>query len=267
VALSTGTTRIGARAAHRTAEISVAPVAVVPELVAVLALAALGTLRTAAAALATMPRTESIGASSTGLTNGEFGNRPRRRLLTVGSRKRRTDQRPMDGAIVPRVLVLSFVRVVEAFCRLLVDVGLLLNQRCWRRTRSGNRFFCWFVKIWENGLFLSGIWINGTSVVSRGDAFWSAGCNLRIQRGGRLVLAPLPRNLGLFVDVLRVACGTAGLFHILANHRDDGVVRNAALARTVIVENVTKPKLALLHQFSRESTGGERSAKGGRILA
>jgi hypothetical protein len=102
---------------------------------------------------------------------------------------------------------------------------------------------------------------------SGNDTLWSARGNLCVQRGGRLVLAPLPRNLGLFVDVLSVARRTPRLFYFIADHRDDGVVGDAAFARAVIVENVTKPKLALLHLISRESTGGKRRAKGGRILA
>jgi hypothetical protein len=104
-------------------------------------------------------------------------------------------------------------------------------------------------------------------ILRRNDVFGGAGGNLCIERGGRLVLAPLPWNLGLFVDMLRVAGGTAGLFHFLADHRDDCVVGDTAFARAIIVENVTKPKLALLHRISRESSGGENSAKGGRILA
>jgi hypothetical protein len=39
------------------------------------------------------------------------------------------------------------------------------------------------------------------------------------------------------------------------DHRDDGMIGYATLARTVIVENVTKPKLALLHQIPRKNSG------------
>jgi hypothetical protein len=41
------------------------------------------------------------------------------------------------------------------------------------------------------------------------------------------------------------------LLDVLADHRHDSVVGHAPLARTIIVQNVTKPKLALLHQLSR----------------
>ena len=48
-------------------------------------------------------------------------------------------------------------------------------------------------------------------------------------------------------------------FTVVANHGDDGVVRHPPLARAVIIQNVTKPKLALLHQnLPKDPAGGER---------
>jgi hypothetical protein len=38
---------------------------------------------------------------------------------------------------------------------------------------------------------------------------------------------------------------------VLVNHRDDDVIGDAALARTVVVQNVTEPKPALLHELPR----------------
>jgi hypothetical protein len=38
-----------------------------------------------------------------------------------------------------------------------------------------------------------------------------------------------------------------GLLHFIVNHRDDGVIRDAALTRAIVVENVTEPGPALLH--------------------
>src|SRR6185503_14078297 len=75
--------------------------------------------------------------------------------------------------------------------------------------------------------------------------------DLGIQRRGRFRLAPLARHLGVLVFVIGVAGRAARLLDVLADHRDDRVVGHASLARTVIVQNVTKPKLALLHQRSR----------------
>jgi hypothetical protein len=61
--------------------------------------------------------------------------------------------------------------------------------------------------------------------------------------------------------VFRIARRTTSLFHIRSNHRDDGMIGYATLPRTVIVENVTKPKLALLHQIPRETLAGEKGAR------
>jgi hypothetical protein len=60
----------------------------------------------------------------------------------------------------------------------------------------------------------------------------------------------------VLVFVVRVAGGAARLLDVLADHRHDSVIGHAPLARTIIVQNVTKPKLALLHQLSRKETAG-----------
>jgi hypothetical protein len=79
-----------------------------------------------------------------------------------------------------------------------------------------------------------------------GDALGRAGGHLRVQRGRRLRLSPLSRYLGVLELVLGVARAAARLLHIDSDHRDDRVVRDPALARTVVIQNVTKPKLTLL---------------------
>jgi hypothetical protein len=58
----------------------------------------------------------------------------------------------------------------------------------------------------------------------------------------------LTGHLGVLVFVFGVAGRAARLLHVLADHRHDCMIGEATLARTVIVQNVTKPKLALLHQ-------------------
>jgi len=78
------------------------------------------------------------------------------------------------------------------------------------------------------------------------DALGSARKNLRLQRGWR-VLPTLPRHLGVLVLVIRVAGRAPRLFHIVADHGDDDVIGDTTFARTVIIQNVTKPRLALLH--------------------
>src|SRR5690349_10614726 len=95
------------------------------------------------------------------------------------------------------------------------------------------------------------------------------GERLRIQHRRRVRFLTLTRYLGVLVFVLGVARGAARALHVVSDHRDDGVVRQPPLARTVIVQNVTKPKLALLHQLTPERilVAGKGIAKGEAILA
>jgi hypothetical protein len=68
--------------------------------------------------------------------------------------------------------------------------------------------------------------------------------------------------------VIGVAGGASSLFHLVVNHRDDGVIRDAALARAIVVQNVTEPKPALLHQKfprSRFLSGGIQGVKVKRV--
>jgi hypothetical protein len=88
-----------------------------------------------------------------------------------------------------------------------------------------------------------------------------------MKRRGSVGLLALPRNSRVLVLVLRVTRRTACLFDVRTDHGHDGVVRDTSLTRTVIVENVTKPKLALLHQLSRINVGGERNCEGDVMLA
>ena len=55
------------------------------------------------------------------------------------------------------------------------------------------------------------------------------------------------RRLAAFVDVLGVARRAARLLDVFFDHRDDGVIGHAPLARTVVVQNVTETQRALLH--------------------
>ena len=78
--------------------------------------------------------------------------------------------------------------------------------------------------------------------------FRNAGQPLCGKRGRRLCFPAEPRHLRLFVFVLRVASRATRLFDFGTDHRDDGMVGDAAFTRAIVVQNVTKPKLALLHQ-------------------
>jgi hypothetical protein len=86
-------------------------------------LVTLWTLWTAAATRpAAVARAELVGTATAGLANRELGNGPCGRLLTVGPRKRRAYQRPVDGPVVSRVV--SLVAPVL----FLVDFGRLLDR-------------------------------------------------------------------------------------------------------------------------------------------
>jgi hypothetical protein len=47
--------------------------------------------------------------------------------------------------------------------------------------------------------------------------------------------------------VFRVARRATRLLHLVIDHGDDGMVGDATLTRTIVVQNVTEPKPALLH--------------------
>jgi hypothetical protein len=63
----------------------------------------------------------------------------------------------------------------------------------------------------------------------------------------RVLLLARSGDACLLVFVVRIARRAARLFHLVVDHRDDRVVGDAALTRTVVVQNVTEPKPALLH--------------------
>jgi hypothetical protein len=52
--------------------------------------------------------------------------------------------------------------------------------------------------------------------------------------------------------MIGVAGGAACLLDLFFDHGEDDMVGHAALARTVVVENVTEPNPALLHELPRE---------------
>jgi hypothetical protein len=56
--------------------------------------------------------------------------------------------------------------------------------------------------------------------------------------------------------VIGVTRRTPRLLHLIVNHRDHGVVGDAALARTVVVYDVTEPNSALLHESVRPPQTG-----------
>jgi len=76
-----------------------------------------------------------------------------------------------------------------------------------------------------------------------------------LEQGARL-FAAWGRSLGLLVFVLGVTRRTPRLPNVVVDHGDDDMVGDAALARTVVVQNVTEPKPALLHELPRSGPFG-----------
>jgi hypothetical protein len=80
----------------------------------------------------------------------------------------------------------------------------------------------------------------------------------RYRGGERLFFAARQRHACLLVFVVRVTRRAARLLHLIVNHRHDDVIGDAAFTRTIVVQNVTEPKPALLHELprSRSFSGG-----------
>src|SRR6185437_14774256 len=65
---------------------------------------------------------------------------------------------------------------------------------------------------------------------------------------------PSPRRFSTLVRVFGVARRASSLFDLVLDHRDDYVIRHAALTRTVVVQYVTETQPALLHSLPRIGT-------------
>lgn len=166
------------------------------------------------------------------LTNGEIRSLTLRNL-TIGPWQRRPNERTMDWPFI--VWLFARFRLRLRIRRWVRIDGLRLGDSVEQIDRRGERF------VDNDGRFWIGHRRTGKCrPFGRRDH----------QRGLRL-LAPRHRHFGLLIFVVRVAGGAACLLHLVFNHRDDRMVRNAALARTVVVQNVTEPKPALLHELPR----------------
>jgi hypothetical protein len=153
------------------------------------------------------------------LTNREVWRLPFGRL-TVRSGQGRADQAAMDRTIVIARLA-------------------LVHGQWFRLLRFGGRL--------ERGCCDRGV----ESVSDRFD-------RLRIEFGTQRAFhrltgstfgafSTLRRNTCPFEFVVRLTGGAACLLDLIFDHGHDGMVGDAALARAVIVQNVTEPKPALLH--------------------
>ncbi|MEQ1871148.1 MAG: hypothetical protein ABL961_14120 [Vicinamibacterales bacterium] len=208
-----------------------------------------GTAETVAAVLAT---TKTIRAPS-GLANGELCRLTGHRWLTIDSRQLRTNQRPMG-----RPLFYAFDarrrrrRISEDLIDLLVMGRPHLTAR---RQLAGVRVR----RPGNHHLNFAGA--TGRNAPRHGNAY--PGDHRRIG------LLPHAGYACVLVIMFGVAGPAAGKPDVVTNHGDHSVIRETALARTVVVQNVTKPRLALLHQecSRRTQAGGEKLAKCDVILA
>jgi hypothetical protein len=140
------------------------------------------------------------------------------RSLTFGSRKRRADQWPMHRPFV-----------LGAPCRRFFGVGGFDSF-----DSVGSWFFCGLVRRRRK---------NGRVVDHLFDYLFARHQRRRLGRlggderrcGGDRLLPSRRRHFGVLVLVLRVTRGAASLLYLVFDHRDDRVIRNAALARTVVV--------------------------------
>lgn len=162
----------------------------------------------AAAALIAIPT------AVTGLPDGELGQRT---LLwnAIRTRKRRANQGPADGPFVARRAVAG---------------GRLFGRR--RRRVAGRHL---------RGCVGPRRRDSGVRLVAH------SGQNLVVKRV-RSILATPTRRAAAFERMLGIARRASRLTNRVLNHRDDGVVGHAPLTRTVIVDGVTDPQPALIHE-------------------
>ena len=215
---------------------------------------------------ALMAGPEAIGPAAR-LANRELRDGTRGRGLPL-SRQRRPDQRAVYGTLL----------VGARFVRILVSLDLFHHPIVFRgEVHLHFGVVGVFVRV-ERGVLdclrpaadvdvivmLVDRWRRG---LMRRNALGCVGGDLRIQGGRRIQLAALARNLGVFVFVLGVSRRAARLFDVGTNHRHHGVVGQPPLSRAVIVQNVTKPRLALLHPKSPRIRRRGIARKADAILA
>jgi hypothetical protein len=182
---------------------------------------------------------EPAAASSARLTNGELGVLPVLRGLPLGARQRCTNETTMDRAILVRGRRYRFL------LRAIVGVHVL-NRFDRHRLRCSN--------VSDRGsvgelVDIHIIVVRSLEALSRqrrgGARLGAAGADLRHEAPG--FLFPPRGHTRLFVFMVRIARRATRLLDLILDHRNDRVIGNAALTRTVVVENVTEPRPALLH--------------------
>jgi hypothetical protein len=162
--------------------------------------------------------------------------------LTLGSLAFLSRQRGAYQPAVHRAIVVGgaipLVIVVEIGIDVRIDGGVRIDvipfggQRHFRRIGG----FCLIVVVVE---FFVSVFGNSRPRAQRA---------LDFARLAPIRLAAARRGgLTLLVFVVGVAGCAAGLLHLVVDHRDHRMVGDAALTRTIVVQNVTEPRPALLH--------------------
>ncbi|HTM02206.1 MAG TPA: hypothetical protein VL173_01780, partial [Vicinamibacterales bacterium] len=205
-------------------------------------LSALLPMRVARAAMPPLARSVAIEIAATLAVDGEL------RFLALGdvsfrTRQRRANQPAMDEAVIFAMGLVTH--------RGGVGVGVAVARRLQRifhvlRFGSNGHFYLSIGidrEIVGGGLEQRVVNRNRDNGAGTGTVWYV------VQRP--CLLPSRRRDLGLLVFVLGVARRAPRLLHILVDHGDDNVIGHAALARTVIVQNVTEPKPALLHELPR----------------
>src|SRR5580765_1191312 len=185
-----------------------------------------------------LPWAEPVLAIVVWLTDGEFGIGSGWRSLAFDAWQRRTYQPPVYWPFIRRFRRGVFFPNVHGAVAVLGGIVRIERDRDVRFTFAVVRHRRRCGLLGKHGL--------GSLVVQ----LWSAEA-LRGQRSGRFRLSADARHLRRFVFVIRVAGGATRLLDVVADHGDHHVVRHAPLARAIVVQNFTKPRLALLHQSSR----------------
>ena len=189
-------------------------------------------------------RVEVAATAATWLTDRKLRNLSLR-YLSVWPRQRRANQPAMHGTVIIRRRRRVIVNIDVAVGAFAVRFGLLargdggLHRRL---VRPEYVVWCLFV--------VGHVDIGHRRTVTSGFG--------RIANQHAILFAARRRYPGLLVFVIRVARRAASLLHLVFDHRDDRVIGDTALARTIVVQNVTEPKPALLHELprSRSFSGG-----------
>jgi hypothetical protein len=167
-----------------------------------------------------------VEAAAAGLTHGEVRRFPLRRL-SLGSGQSGSNQRPVDRAVV--------IGKLGSFGVARGGVGL--------GVRRFEEPFGRHERVFVGRLG------GGGGAARRHRRVGQA--RRQIRRLRARLSATGRGDTGLLVFVLRVAGRAARLLDLVVDHRDNGVIRDATLARTVVVEDITEPKPALLHELPR----------------